>query len=202
MSDSVSEWFGNLKAGRADAARKLWDRYSDKLAALARRRLNGLPKAVSDEDDLAQSVFHSICRGAAAGRFGDFSTRDELWWLLVAITNQKTIDHFRRLTAQKRGLGCVETETGLAAYHPFSMDDLLSSTPTAEFMAILDEQYESLLAHLNDERLRQIAIMRVEGYTVAEIATKLAVGTRAIERKLHLIRCKWASEIFPRHMGV
>ena len=196
MSDSVSEWIGHLKAGEADAARKLWERYADHLAQLARQQLAGRAKVVCDEDDIAQSVFYSICRGAAAGRFGDVNSRDELWWLLLAITKQKAINNFRRESAQKRGPGRIETETALAKNQPFRLDDLVSQTPTPELMLILEEEYASLLDRLDDQRLRQIAILRVEGYTVPEIAEKFGIGTRAIERKLHIIRSIWSGS-FP-----
>jgi DNA-directed RNA polymerase specialized sigma24 family protein len=75
------------------------------------------------------------------------------------------------------------------------LDDLVGQTPTPEFLAMLKEEYERLLSGLRDERLREIAISRVEGYTVAEIAAKLAIGKRAVERKLQLIRSKWAEEL-------
>jgi RNA polymerase sigma factor (sigma-70 family) len=195
-SNSVSEWIGHLKAGEADAARKLWERYADQLTLLARQQLVGRPKAVSDEDDIAQSVFCSICRGAAAGRFRDVNSRSELWWLLLAITKQKSINHFRRQSALKRGPGRVETETAMAKNQPFNLDDLASSTPTPDLMLILDEEFAALLASLDDRQLRQIAVWRVEGYTVPEIAEKFGIGTRAIERKLHLIRSIWAGS-FP-----
>jgi DNA-directed RNA polymerase specialized sigma24 family protein len=200
MEDSISEWFRHLKTGDADAAQKLWKRYALALEDLARKRLNGLPKNMADEEDLALSVFSSICRGAAAGRFADVNSRDELWWLLLSITKQKTVDHIRRETAQKRGLGRVQSETGLAGgsegSDQFKLDDLISPDPTPEFLVMLEEQFEGLLALLPDDRLRQIAIYRVEGYTVPEIAKKLGIGKRAIERKLQLIRSVWSSELF------
>jgi RNA polymerase sigma factor (sigma-70 family) len=195
-SGSVSEWIGHLKAGEADAARKLWERYADQIALLARQQLAGRPTVVSDEDDVAQSVFYSICRGATAGRFRDIKSRGELWWLLLAITRQKAINHFRRQSALKRGPGRVETETALAKNQSFNLDDLVGSAPTPELMLILEEEYAALLASLNDRQLQQIAVLRVEGYTVPEIAEKFGIGTRAIERKLHLIRSIWAGS-FP-----
>jgi predicted DNA-binding protein (UPF0251 family) len=39
--------------------------------------------------------------------------------------------------------------------------------------------------------MREIAVLRIEGYTIEEIATKIGIGRRAIERKLKLIRSKW-----------
>jgi DNA-directed RNA polymerase specialized sigma24 family protein len=40
-----------------------------------------------------------------------------------------------------------------------------------------------------------VAVARVEGYTVEEISERLALSRRAIERKLQLIRSKWAKEL-------
>jgi RNA polymerase sigma factor (sigma-70 family) len=199
MSDSVTEWIGRLKAGNEDAIQKLWDRYSAKIAELARRNLTGLSKAVSDEEDVAQSVFHSICRGAAAGRFTALNSRAELWWLLLAITRQKTVNRYRSESALKRGRGRVETESALKerlqGSQPFSLDNLISSDPSPVFLVMLEEQYQSLLAGLRDDLLRLIAILRVEGYTVAEIAERLNISVRAVERKLHSIRIRWANEL-------
>src|SRR5689334_16149018 len=100
--DSISEWLGRLKSGEAVAAQKLWDRYSAKLIRLAKQRLAKTPPGISNEDDLALSVFGSIFRGAAAGRFEEITTRDELWWLLLAITKQKVVNYVRRESALKR----------------------------------------------------------------------------------------------------
>src|SRR5262245_41905555 len=110
---SVSQWIAHLKEGNADAAQRLWERYAMRLVELARRRLKDAPKRVADEEDVAASVFHSLCRGAAAGRFENVKNRDDLWWLLLAITKQKSVDLVRRETAQKRGSGYVQSESGL-----------------------------------------------------------------------------------------
>jgi DNA-directed RNA polymerase specialized sigma24 family protein len=200
MADSISEWIGRLKAGDAEAAQNLWDRYAQALVKAARKKLGDVPRTVADEEDVAQSVFSSICRGAAAGRFSDVRSRDELWWLLLSITTQKVVDHIRRELAQKRGGGQVQTESQLAddreQTNRLTFDNLIGKSPTPDFLVLLDEQYKRLLDKLGDARLQEIAVSRVEGYTVAEIAAKLAIGTRAVERKLQLIRTAWSRD-FP-----
>jgi DNA-binding NarL/FixJ family response regulator len=47
--DSVTVWLAALKAGDADAAQKLWQRYFETLVRLARDRLRGAPRTVADE---------------------------------------------------------------------------------------------------------------------------------------------------------
>jgi RNA polymerase sigma factor (sigma-70 family) len=195
---SVSQWIADLKEGQADSAQQLWERYSSQLVELARRRMKSVPKRVADEEDIAASIFHSLCRGAAAGRFQDVKKRDDLWWLLLAITRQKVVDHIRRETAQKRGGGFTRLEfagNGNADSKDFGLDQLVGPGPTPEFVVMLQEQHERLLSMLRDDCLRQIAGYRIEGFTVAEIAEKLRLSVRSIERKLKLIRAAWAKEL-------
>lgn len=198
LQASVSAWIAGLKGSELEAAQKLWERYATQLVELARRKLGQAPRGIADEEDIAQSVFQSVWRGAAAGRLENVKSRDDLWWLLLAITKQKVVDHIRRETSLKRGSGRVHSETATAvqtqAGQKFSLDQLVSELPTPEFIAILNEQNFRLLGNLRDDQLRQIAIARLEGYSVGEIASQLAVSTRSIERKLHLIRAKWSRD--------
>src|SRR5262249_7150341 len=66
---SVSEWIGRLKAGDADAAQQLWERYFRRLVGLARAKLRSAPRRAADEEDVALSAFDSFCQAAAQGRF-------------------------------------------------------------------------------------------------------------------------------------
>ncbi len=193
---SISQWIASLKVGDSRAVEQLWRRYKDRLTELAKRRLATMPKGAADEEDVAQSVFLSLYRGAAAGRFDDVRNRDELWWLLLAITKQKTVDLARRQAAKKRGGGRVAAEYnhGDASGAEGLFEQLINDEPSPDLLVMLEEQAKRLLGLLRDDRMRQIAISRVEGYTVVEIAAELAVSTRSIERKLQLIRNAWAKE--------
>jgi RNA polymerase sigma factor (sigma-70 family) len=200
-TDSISEWFGRLKTGEAEAAQKLWDRYSEKLLRVAKLRLNGTPCRVADEEDVALSVFGSIFRGAADGRFEQVSTRDELWWLLLSVTKRKVVDHIRREAAQKRRAPGDQMErhraSGATQLWSFSLNDLVSSNPTPDFVVALEEESKRLLDKLRNDQLRRIAVLRIEGYSVVEIAPKMNIGQRAVERKLQLIREAWKRELLP-----
>jgi RNA polymerase sigma factor (sigma-70 family) len=193
---SVSQWIAHLKEGKAEAARQLWERYSSRLLELAKRRLGDMPKRLADEEDVAASVFLSVCRGAAAGRFQNVENRDDLWWTLIAITNRKVVDHLRRETAQKRGgkLNQLEPPTD-GERAAVDLENLAGNEPTPEFVVMLQEQYERLIGLLRDDTLKKIAVARVEGYTVPEIARELNLNVRSVERKLALIRGTWAQEL-------
>ncbi|MCE9554342.1 MAG: RNA polymerase subunit sigma-70 [Planctomycetes bacterium] len=198
-SSSISRWIAGLKEGEAEDIQRLWQRYSSRLTNLARQRLRGVSKRVADEEDIAQSVFHSLCRGAAAGRLDKINGRDDLWWLLLAITRMKVVDHIRREMAEKRGAGLVVCETELTGdSHPsqvFSLDDLIGHDPTPEFLVILEEEHRRLIELLPDDRLKKIANARIEGYTNDEVASALEISKRSVERKLQLIRNRWEQEV-------
>lgn len=60
---------------------------------------------------------------------------------------------------------------------------------------MLAEQQQQLLKVLRNDTLRKVAILRIEGYTHAEIAQRLGVSTRTVIRKLNLVRTRWAREL-------
>lgn len=197
--NSVSRWICGLKAGEAEAARRLWDRYAKELTRIAKGKLGTAPRRVNDEEDIALSVFASLCQGAAEGRFNELQNRDDLWWLMLTMTGRKAINHIRKETAKKRGgwRGATSIDTpgedGSDETTPFL--ELASEEPTPEQVAIMAEECERLLGLLRDDRLRAVAMLRIDGYTVAEIAQRLGIGTRAVERKLKLIRSRWSREL-------
>ena len=192
---SVTRWIRDLENGSPEAAQRLWDRYSFRLLELARRRLANSTRVV-DEEDVAITVFESICRAAVQGRFANLKNRDELWWLLVVVTKQKALDQIRRERRKKRGGNRVIRESDAGSESaPFRMDDLLGTEPTPEFLVMMDEEHRRLLGLLRDDQLRTIAVRRIQGYTFDEIASQLDISSRTVIRKLNLIRIRWQHEL-------
>ena len=195
---SVTRWLAELKAGDAAAANELWTRYQADLHLLARKMLGSAPRKAADEEDVAASVFESICLGAARGRFQELSSRDELWWLLVTITRQKAVSQMRHEVRQKRGGGKVRTEADFSLGgqgRPFRLDELIGSSPTPEFLASMDEEHRRLLSLLRNDQLRRVAVLKVQGWSSEEIAADLGISGRSVMRKLKLIRERWAAEL-------
>jgi DNA-directed RNA polymerase specialized sigma24 family protein len=110
---SVTRWLGALKAGDPDAAQRLWERYFADLVRLARARLRRAPRAAEDEEDVALSAFDSFCTAATQRRFPRLDDRDDLWRVLVTLTERKAADLRRRRRRQKRGGGRVAPEADL-----------------------------------------------------------------------------------------
>jgi RNA polymerase sigma factor (sigma-70 family) len=184
--ESVTHWLQQAATqGDAAAQQKLWNRYFSRLTALARTRLTGAPQRDADEEDVVVSVFDSFFRAARAGRFPDLHDRTGLWPLLVKITARKAINQVKRQHAKKRTSAAVEAVPDLA--------QLAGDEPSPEFAAEVAEQVQRLLDQL-DEELRTIAVMKLEGYTNAEIGERFGIVERSVARKLARIRIEWSDE--------
>ena len=74
------------------------------------------------------------------------------------------------------------------------LDQLVCRAPTPEFAALFADECRHRLDSLRDESLRRLALLKMEGYTNAEIAGQLNCGLRTVDRKLELIRKTWRAE--------
>jgi RNA polymerase sigma factor (sigma-70 family) len=197
-SDDVTQWILRLADGDGAAAQVIWERYFDKLVRLARRKLECVPRRVVDEEDVALSAMASFCRGAAAGRFPELTDRQDLWKLLVTITARKAVAQIRRHYAQKRGAGDVRGESAFLRNGDSEAEagiaEIFADEPTQQFADSLSETCRMLLARLEDETLKAIALYRMEGYSNKEIGQKLGCVERTVERKLARIRQIWERE--------
>ena len=184
---SISVWIGRLKSGDREAVQPLWERYFGLLVRQARQRLRGATR-VADEEDVALSAFDSFCRNAEAGRFPDLSDRDGLWRLLAAFTLRKAAHHVRDADRRKRG-GGVAADTP-----PGGLEELLGREPDPALAAEVADECGRLLAALADDDLRRVALLRMDGHSVEEVAAAVGVAPRSVKRKLAIIRGIWDRE--------
>jgi DNA-directed RNA polymerase specialized sigma24 family protein len=197
--NSVTQWISALKAGDESAAAKLWQRYYGRLKNVARKRFGAGPRRVSDEEDVALSAFHSFCRGLKADRFPHLHDRDDLWRLVVCITERKTFSELRAQGRLKRGAQMVASESALlnpqASSPQAGLDELAGPEPTPEFAAEMCEAVNRLMGGLGDDELRQIAWDKLDGYSNEEIAQRIGRALTTVERRLRLIRKTWLLEL-------
>lgn len=191
---SVTHWIQRLRTGEDRAAAELWQRYFERVRALAQKRLRDHPRQAADEEDVVVSVFDSLCRGVHEGRFDALSDRDDLWRLLIVLTRQKSVDAIRREARAKRGGGRVRSLDAPGSNEQ-ELIDFLRVDPEPAFLACVNDECERLLALLRDDTLRTIAIRKMEGYTNQEIAAELEVSERTVRRKVDLIREDWQNEL-------
>lgn len=180
-----------MKAGDADAAERLWERYFGRLLALDRNHLGIVAHGGADVQDVAQSVLKSLCLGAERGKFPQLTDRNNLWTLLVAMTAHKSIDLIRRERRLKRGGGRVLDEAALIAGKE-TIEDVVADEPTPHFAAQFAEQCQSLLSRLTDVE-RRTAELKLQAFTNQEIADQMDGGLRTVERRLRAVRLVWTA---------
>jgi hypothetical protein len=166
---SVSRLIEQLRADDSAAASALWERFAQRMLDLARQRLRHAPKRVADEEDVVVRAFERFLNGVRAGRFPRLNDRKDLWAILFTLTtrvaSRQATDAFR----PKHGGGKVRGDSALldADGGPIEVPD---DAPRPDEEVLLQDSLEHLLGILGDEELRRIALARLEGRTVLEIA--------------------------------
>ncbi len=195
---SITRWISELRTGDASAASELWRRFYERLVHLARQKLRDVPRRAADEEDVVIDAFDSFFRGVQIGRFPNLDDRDDLWQVLMMLTTRKASNQKKHDRRQKRGGGAVRGESVFRSPDDSSagIDQVVGAEPTPEFVDDVSEEVRRLLDLLGDETLRAVALAKLEGYQNAEIADRLRVQVRTIERKLRNIREIWSTEDF------
>jgi pSer/pThr/pTyr-binding forkhead associated (FHA) protein len=193
---SVTFHLNAMKAGDESSVKEIWARCFSIIAKVAQQQMQGANKRVADEEDIAASVFESLFFGAVGGKFPGVNDRDSLWRLIVVMTRRKAADYIAHENRLKRGGGLVRgdsigpgdpsTDSG-----PSVFDNFVSEQPTPENIAIVEEQTAHLLSLLQDDEHREVALLRLQGMTNAEIATQLSSSVRTVERRVKQIRVAW-----------
>lgn len=197
LEDSVTDWIHALKDGDQGAAQQLWQRFVDRLLKIARSQLGQAPRRMADEEDVVVSAFDDLCRGVQEGRFPNLYDRDDLWQILVMLTERKATSQRRRELAAKRGGGKVRGDSILhrigSPGDGGDTEQQADTLATPELAIQIADELGELLEKLNDWMLVRIAVDKLHGYTNEEIADRLDMSLRSVERKLRLIRMIWES---------
>lgn len=171
------------------AIEALWRRYAPRVRGVARPAVRALPPGAGDEEDVAQSSFRAFFDAAANGLAPRLENRDQLWRFLATIARNKAADRVRRELRARRGGG---THPESASLSHFAGDDARPSQ-----VVECQEVFDRLIAELDvadDPKLRVVALMRLEGASVQDIAAELNCTSRTIQRKLHIIERLWVEQ--------
>jgi RNA polymerase sigma-70 factor (ECF subfamily) len=171
------------QAGDENAARELFDRYAERLLALARRRISQRLASRVDPEDVVQSVFRTFFDRAKAGQF-QFEDPNDVCKLLARITVHKTL---RQIAFHKAAKRDPSLEAGQNAEGQERLREILDREPTPEAANTFVDQLEHFLSRLRPPD-RLILEMRMQGYNNLEIAEQLKVSDRKIRRLMERVR--------------
>ncbi len=187
--DSFARLKRRLDQGDPAAAEEIFERFSRRLAALAREQLGPRLRAKLDPEDVTQSVFRSFFRRQEAGEL-TFASWESLWSLLVVITLRKCGHQVQHYLAARRD---VRRELGQAPGTDLSSEDVRSSwralvrEPTPEEAAALTDLLERLMHRLKPLQ-REILTLRLQGHSTAEIAQQVKRSQRMVQYTLQAVR--------------
>jgi RNA polymerase sigma-70 factor, ECF subfamily len=171
---TTTDLLEGLRRGEEDAASRLYAAYGERIRGLILARYSGFLASRLDPDDVMQSTFRVFIQAMRRGMYS-VPDADSLWNLLAAIATNKLRTAVSFHQAARRDVRAtrplVESESVEFLLRPGQMDGTVCDT------------LEQLPA-----TCRFVAQYRLEGYEVGEIAAKLALSKRSVERLLQ--RCR------------
>lgn len=181
--EPADDVLGRFERGDESAAEEIVEAYYERLVRLARKRLQSMPPQVADEEGAVVSALRSFFSAVQDGQFRKIHDEDDLWRLLATITARKAIRQLRVYWKQSGEANRVRREQ--------DVQSLLSVKSSPEEEALLLEEFRHRIESLSDETLREIALMKLEGCENQEIADRLKIHVRSVQRKLKLIESQW-----------
>ena len=149
--------------------------------AFAKSRLPSDLNSRVDEEDVVQSVFRSFFRRNQEGQFR-FDTSYDVWQLLAAITYRKVVNTIRHHRRNRRDSKRDQNEQ---ASGPIT--ELVDRTPTPEELNVMFDYLRWIMEQL-PETQKQILQLRLEGFSIGEIAEQVELSQRSVKRGLARIR--------------
>ncbi len=189
--ESFADVMAQLRAGDGGAAALVFNRFANRLVALARSRLGAPLRQKVDPEDVLQSVFRSFFVRQADGQV-QADSWDSLWAMLVVITVRKCGRRATYFRAARRDLrrevpvDGAEEASGVAR-------EPADDEPTPDEAAMLTETVEGLMNSLVG-RQREILALTLQGLNAAEIGVQLACTERTVYRVLERVK-EWLQEM-------
>lgn len=182
---------GQWARGDEQAATALFDRYVERLIAMARTMLSEKLGRRVDAEDVVQSAYRSFFLGAREGKYV-IERGGDLWRLLATITVSKVRKQAEFHHAAKRSLRREEPQpdTNGAA--------LLTHTPepTPDEALVLTDLLETVMRELDPVQQKMLQL-RLQGYRLEEIAAETQRSERTVRRLFEFLRTRWQDASLP-----
>ncbi len=170
-----------MKDGDQDAAHVLYERYVQRVFGLVDAKLGAKLRASTDAEDIVQSVFRSMFHGVQEGNY-EVEPGSTLWNLLAVISLTKLRRRALHHHAQRRDIERLVS---------------LQTVADAEAMDVSTDEFLNICVRETMQKLRpsdrEILLLRIQGFTLAEISQQMSLSGRTIPRRLRPRRKHLAS---------
>ena len=169
QTHSVTNFINRMKVEDPHAAGEIWQRYFERLLPLARAKLKDLNHRAVDEEDVLLSVFDRFFRAAKENRFAQLEDRDDLWQILLMLTDRKVADKYRQAATQKRSGGETANAEQRSGAVGGSIDGLPNRDPGPEYVAAFNDNLAKAMQRLSEQSTREVALLRMEDFKTARL---------------------------------
>jgi DNA-directed RNA polymerase specialized sigma24 family protein len=187
-----------MRDGDPQAIQKLVERYFRKLSEYADKKLSRRLRLSEDGEDIAILVLHAIAKNSQLGQFPNLQHREDLWLLMILLTQQQVIERHREAKEIGASGFAIQNMTDLLEKYNCSLDDFLENDSGRDrFFEIMD-CWNELLKTFDDDRSRDIARLKLQGFSNREIASILSLVPKTVDRKVQHIMQRW-QDFFSNH---
>lgn len=183
-SDLSLQLLQRWRNGDESAATEIFERYVNRLCALARTRLSERMKRRVEAEDIVQSAYRSFFR--RAGEHYTLERQGDLWRLLAAITINKVRGQVEFHTAKKRGINLEESMMANQSMIRVS-PEIISEEPKPDDAAVMVEELSDVLGSL-DEIQRSIVELTMQNQSIDQIAVTIKRSKRTVRRTIQQVR--------------
>lgn len=179
---SFAERFTRLRFGGQEGEIRALNEYATRLLGLARSRLHSKTQVRVDPEDVVQSAMLSF----AIRHTGEVNLQvdDGLWDKLLEITLRHCNKWNRRVQRERAQLMPLRTsqEETDAGFEPADEE------PGPEEVTALADLVEWLMRGLEMPYERQVVMLRLQGYSVVEIASTTSLSERTVARTISEVK--------------
>lgn len=183
MESQSRELLERYHGGDQDAAAEIFNRYKNRLIALARKQMSNKLQRRVGPDDVVQLAYKSFFRRAEKGDF-EVNRSGDLWRLLAAITVHKVLKQVEKHCADVRSIDAEETIGSATLGLPA---DRIVADPTASEAAVMFEELQLVMKELIPLH-RKMLKLRLTGQSVADISIETERTETQVRRVLKKVR--------------
>lgn len=173
-ANSFRELIQQAQAGSPEAFHRIIEQYGGHVYRAVRRRMDRRVRSKFDSDDFVQAVWVSFFEKRK--QIGSFAKPEQLIGFLAQVASNKVTDECRRRLWAKQ----FDVRRERRINYP---RQIAGRSPTPSAIVMADEQ-KDLLAQDQRKTHLQILELRTLGATFEEIADKLGVAEKTIQRVL------------------
>jgi DNA-directed RNA polymerase specialized sigma24 family protein len=188
---SVSGWIAMIRQGKSEAMEPLVKRYFERLSKFADRRLRSGQNVSDAGEDVANLVIQNVTSAIQDGQYPALTDRNDLWLVLMIAAQRRVIDCKRNESFKEDHHTSIRNLTDLMESMNLDLDEYLGEEDDQQRGLELVDFWEEMIKKLPEEIMRTVASHKLQGLGNREIARKMIMTPKRIDRIVHKIRDRW-----------